>query len=386
MEQEKEKESVHDGIVMETIARYGQALDAVQDMGTRISKVAETYNATGQPQVAGRIAEEWHAGTFNRDAALKGHSNLRAQTTASNGQHSATADIEVFQNGKIVAKAQSKYNNSTAKTTFEISDKNYDGMQKLHPSDQNVGDLAGRRGTSGIEQRNYPDTAKNATEKLHYENIESDPLSYGEAIQLADDATVAAKKIVQQEMLNAVKGGAVIGAALSGSISTVTNIRTVLKGEKKLSNAAKDVAVDTTIGGADGAIKGAATIVIKSGMVRVGAKAAARSSAPVAIGMTAVEIGKDAGLAVMGKIDSRELSTRTGKNVAKGAGAWAGMEGGAALGTFIFPGIGTIVGGVVGGIAGHLGASALVDYFAPNKPQAGDGPSEVLIEVDSDCG
>lgn len=374
---EQEKESIHDGIVMETIARHGQALDAVQDMGVRISKVAETYSATGRPQLAGRIAEEWHAGTFNRDAVLKGRSDLCAQTTASNGQHSAAADIEVFQNGRIITKAQSKYNSSTPRTTFELSKKTYDGMQKLHPSDQDVGGLAGRRGKSGIEQRNYPDTAKNATDKLHYENIESESLSYSEAIHFADDATIAAKKVVQQEMLNAVKGGVIIGTAVSGSISAVANTRQVLKGEKKLPDAAKDVAVDTTVGGIDGAIKGAVTIVIKSGLIRVGARSAARSSAPVAIAMSAVDVGKDVGLAVTGKIDSKELTVRTGKHIMNSTGAWAGMEGGAAIGTLIFPGFGTIVGGIVGGVAGHIGTSILTDYFVPDSAK--------IAEISEDC-
>ncbi len=356
------KISVRNGTVAERIFRHGQAIDVVQDMWLRISKTAETYSATGRPQVAGRIAEEWHAGTFNKDAALKGRRDLHARTTASNGQHSAVFDIEVLQYDAIVTKAQSKYNNSTARTAFELSNKKYDGMQKLHPSDQNVGNLASKRGTSGIDQRNYPDTAKNATDKLHYENVESDPLSYNEANYLADDATVAAKKVVQQEMLNAIKGGAIIGATTSGSISVVVNTRQVLAGEKKSTDAAKDVVVDTAVGGIDGATKGATTIVIKSGLNRVGARVIARSSVPIAMAMAVVDTGKDIRLAVTGKIGPKELIVRTGKHVVNNAGAWAGMEGGAAIGTFVFPGVGTIAGGLIGGMAGYIGVSMISEH------------------------
>ena len=101
-----------------------------------------------------------------------------------------------------MAKAQSKYYADTSNTTFKLADQKYDGLQKLHPSDQKVGELARRRGSSGIGQRNYSDTAQNATDRLHYQNVESKPLSYEEAQSLAiDPQSVVKRALTSEEVL-----------------------------------------------------------------------------------------------------------------------------------------------------------------------------------------
>jgi hypothetical protein len=80
----------------------------------------------------------------------------------------------------------------------------------------------------------------------------------------------------------------------------------------------------------------------------------------VAVVVTAVDIFKDVGRAVTGKIGGKELAVRSGKNVVKGGAGWGGMEAGAAIGTMICPGPGTIIGGIIGGIGGGFLADLLL--------------------------
>lgn len=357
-----DKSLIKNGVIMEKAHRGAKAVNAARTTGEEIKDIAEQYKNCVDECTAGRIAEKFHEGTFNMDAARKGRPDLKARTTASNGQCRAKADIEVLKNGNIVDGAQVKYHNAPAATTFHISDPKYDGLQKICPSEQvaKVRELSGKRGKSGIGQRNYPDTAKKASDHLHHDGVKSDALSYDKALNMTKNPTKAAKEIFKKESLGAVKGGAIVGGAVSGVMSIGENIFAVVNGKKKTSDAIEAVAKDTVSGTIDGAAKSAASLGIQAGLVRMGAQTLARSSAPVAIGVTAVDVLRDAGLAISGKIDGEEFVMRSGKNVVKGSASWGGMEAGAALGTMICPGVGTIFLGILGAIGGGFLADVLV--------------------------
>lgn len=359
----QDKESiVGNGAIIEKTGRWCKAVNAAREMGEDIKAIARQYERCPDECTAGRIAEKYHEGTFNMDAIRKGRRDLKAQTTASNGKYQATADIEILKNGKVVDAAQVKYHKTPVQTAFHISDPKYDGLQKVCPAEQveRVHDLAGKRGSSGIGQRNYPDTAAKASDHLHHEGVKSNVLSYNKAVNITRNPVEAAKEILRKESLGAVKGGAIVGGAASGVMSVAENICAVAKGKKKGSDAIKAIGKDTVCGTADGAAKSVASIGIQAGLVRVGARTLAKSSAPVAIGVTAVDVIKDAALAISGEIDGEEFAIRSGKNVAKGGACWGGMEAGAALGTMILPGVGTVIGGILGGLASGLLADFLL--------------------------
>ena len=145
-----------DGVTAANQIRLADELDVLEDMKDRIHEINDTYGAASKESIAGRIAEEYHTGTFNLDAVRKGRSDIMARTTESLREPHAPADMRVFQDGKTVAEAQSKYCGNTAKTTFGLSDPKYDGMQKIHPADQDVAGLAQKRGISSVGTRNYP--------------------------------------------------------------------------------------------------------------------------------------------------------------------------------------------------------------------------------------
>jgi hypothetical protein len=127
-------------------------------------------------------------------------------------------------------------------------------------------------------------------------------------------------------------------------------------GEMGGADAGQAILLDTLLAGVSSAATTAVTAVGQDVLFRMGAAVLAQGAAPVAIGITTMEIAKDVFNFAAGEMDSEDFLLNTGKNVVKGGMTWGGMEAGAALGTAICPGIGTIIGGIVGGIgAGLLG-------------------------------
>jgi len=353
--------TVAKGAACEAAVRTTRATDALRDMSERMQEVSNAYQTTGVERTAGRVAEEWHAGTFNAAAAAKGRPDLAARTTAAAGAPTAKADLRVTRNGKVIAEAQSKYTRSAAKTTFELSDPAFDGMQKLHPADQDVAGLARRRGASGTGRRNFPDTAKNATDRVRAKGVKSKPLTRQQALDAAQHPAAAAGSEQLRQTLRGAQQAAAVGGAVRGGLSALANGKAVWNGDKELGEAVVDVAVETGKGAAEGAAIALGAEAIKQGLTRAGARSLARGSAPVAVAMTVLDVGKDAVDLLRGDIDGEEFAVKSAKNVAKGGATWGGAEVGAALGTLIWPGPGTVVLGILGAIGGALTGGGLFD-------------------------
>jgi len=350
------------GSSFEPAVRGVNGVRAAREGAARLQEVAEQWQNTSPERLAGRLAEELHATTFNIDAATKGIP-LKAVTGTASGTPTAPADLTILKGSRPVAAAQVKYHVTPESTTFHVSDVKYDGMQRVVPADQvaRVRDLASKRGVDGLGQRNFPDVAKNASDRIQSQGAESSPISRAEALDAANNTSRVAGKLVTGRIASAVKSGAVTGAAVGGGISVFTNIVAYASDEKSGEDALVDVAKDTATCAATGAAVSGAAVLAETALLRAGAGALAGSAAPVAIGLTAVEMVKDVGRFVNGDIDGERLAVSTGKNVVKGGVTWGGMEGGAAIGTAIFPGVGTVIGGVIGGLGGALFGSWLTD-------------------------
>ncbi len=90
-------------------------------------------------------------------------------------------------------------------------------------------------------------------------------------------------------------------------------------------------------------------------------------------------------------LNTAERSGRIGMQTltvggASAAGGWAAAAGGAAIGTAICPGVGTVIGGVVGGIAGGALAGGIVDKFNDGLVDLGgdlaDGAADLVGSID----
>jgi hypothetical protein len=343
------------GAAFASASRSLGSVRAAREGMERITRTALQWRNASPEQLGGRIAEEWHATTFNIDAASKGAS-LRATTSAANGQATAVADVVISEAGRTVAQVQVKYHGSPARTTFAVSRAEYDGMQRLVPSDQvqKVRGLARQRGADTLGNRNYAEVANGATDRINLQGVESQSLSRTEAIAAAKNPAGAGAMLVKGQIARAAKNGAVVGAVVGGGVAAIMNAVACARGKKSGKQAVVDTVKDAASGAATGAAVSGAAVVAEATLVRLGASAASGGAAPVAIGLTVVEVGKDVGRAIKGDIDGELFVNRTGKNVVKGTITWGGMKGGAAVGTAIFPGPGTVIGGVVGGVAGAL--------------------------------
>ncbi len=351
------------GVVFESAARSLNGVRAARDGGTSVTKVAEQWRNTSQERIAGRVAEELHAATFNIDASAKGLNAVRATTGASVGMSTASADVTISDAGKLIEQVQVKYHGRPTSTVFDVANVKYDRMQRVVPADQvaRVREIAAARKMDGLGQRNYPEVAKSASDRVRARGAESAPLSRAEALEAATSPQDVARRMVSQQAANAVKNGALVGAAVGGGVSAITNLVAFADGKKTGETALVETLKDTIECAATGGAVSGAAVVAEVALIQAGAGAFAAGAAPVAIALTAVELGKDVGRLCGGSISGEKFLTRAGGHVAKGAITWGAMEGGAALGTLVCPGVGTIIGGVVGGIAGSLFGGWLFD-------------------------
>jgi hypothetical protein len=90
-------------------------------------------------------------------------------------------------------------------------------------------------------------------------------------------------------------------------------------------------------------------------------KRIAGSNVATAVAFGIVEIGVDAVNLARGEMTTNEFARKATATTGGAAGGFGGATGGAALGTLIFPGVGTAIGGFIGALSGGLGGRAVFD-------------------------
>jgi len=163
------------------------------------------------------------------------------------------------------------------------------------------------------------------------------------------------------EAKGAAKSGAIVGFVGGTVTGGIDNFGRYKRGEKTGCEAVLDTAISSTKCGAETATISAGAVIVKRQMTHQFFERLGRSSAPIFIAQTVLEMGKDSFRAIGGQITRQELLDRTGKNVVKNGTSWACAEAGAVLGTAICPVIGTFIGGVSGGIAGSFLGEHIVE-------------------------
>lgn len=346
------KKAMVDGVVVETSMRHAAAThETVKGMMQLLDVAARKANL-GTEQAAGHLAEVLHVTSFNAEAARSGFDALRAATTASLGRPTAPADILVKSNEQVIGEAQVKFCGKVAATTKELADVKYDGMQRIAPADQvsRVKELAGKRGVDHLGANNYPDVANNASGQLKGGGVSGKPITRAQATDAAKNPAEAARNAVCDSIANAAKSGAMAGGAIGGGISAVSNTVAVFSGEKSAEDALVGTVVDTGVAAARGAAVASVASGVQAACTSAGLGAVARSSAPLAAGVMAVETAGSALQWLDGEIDGDEFAESVAKSALKTTATLGGAKAGAALGTAICPGVGTIVGGILGAI------------------------------------
>ncbi len=349
----------------EAAGRSARALIEVEASVVRIRELVERWKNTGNGQFAGRLAEEWHAGSFNEAAALAGRSDLRAYTTESLGFPHDPADVVVMKRGQTVLRAQSKYLKGAARTVFSHADPKYQGLKRLTPADQieKVRDLAEK--ASGFETpRDYADVAKNATDHLAVEGVKGRPLSKAEADRLAEKARSGRLEGVLRRgtFIRAVGRSAITGAALGFSVATLRKAKELRQDPARRLEAAKAILKEGTAAAAASAFTTAAALTSERTLLRLGLGRMA-GVAP-AIGIAAAGISRETYLALKGEIEPSEFFARVREHLLRGGALSAGAAAGAALGSAVLPGVGTAAGGIVGGLLGDLALERVRPAFS----------------------
>jgi hypothetical protein len=207
-------------------------------------------------------------------------------------------------------------------------------------------------------------TADDATEGAVFAAVDSglDPLRalqlgvrrVRETFDSATNVADAGSRLVRGQFGRVLTSGVIAGAAIGGGLAAISNGVALLRGAKSVKSATLDTLKHTLSSSATGAAVGSIALVTESALMRAGAARVAMGAAPVAIALTAVDVGKDVSRLATGKIDRQVFANNSAQHLAKGGFAWLGMEGGAAVGSAIVPGVGTALGALLGGVAGSL--------------------------------
>ena len=181
----KEPQLVVNALSANSVNNYVDSIDTVIDNANKsiiesVTTKAETINQN--PNLDGFIFEEYHAGTFNIDAAVKQKSYhaeaLKPELGETYGKNSI--DIVIENSGKYVKKYSAKaYKNAneTAKSFYDkITGYKYKFQSKLVPTDQ----------TREIV---------NSVDKIKFDNVESKGITKAEIKDIQNDLQSGNKKI-----------------------------------------------------------------------------------------------------------------------------------------------------------------------------------------------
>lgn len=345
--------AVHTGAALYGAAAAGRSAAAVDETVqgmAQFRRVAFHLRRVPLEQRQGNLFEYIESAKYNRNAAFQG-SRCRAHVNHANGSPHAVADIEIRRGTQVVRQVQAKLCRRPAKTTHEISNPKYRGMQKLVARDQadRVRGLAGRRAATGtLKAEDYTDTVRNVTGELRADGVGSGGTSYEEAARAAKSprlyAALTELNSVAREA--AVTGGqaAAAGALVGGAVSLAQNAVAASRGEISTRQAAVNVLQDGARAGVRGGATGGATVVIRYGAAKAGLKVLAKSNVAAAVAAGAVDVAGIAYRFVRGEISVEEAVEQIGQN---GASTLSGMYAGAAAGAVFGP-AGVLVGSLVG--------------------------------------
>lgn len=358
-----EIENVMSGYSVFETAKYLNRLDVALREANNLmynTTITKSGSLNLNPQLDGYIAEQYHAQSFNLNAAAKG-SPYRAKVLEPDGVRYAENGVDVVitdAKGDIVRKYQAKYCRD-AKATQEAFEKgNYRGQQKLIPEGQENGIT--KKTTTFIEA---PDGTR------------SNPLSKQEAQKLRDEAQSGNWKdqnwnaYKNKDLAIGIGKQAGKAALLGAAIGVSTDIAGKLYRHEKI-----DVKEEVKIAledGIDFGIKAAITGALKVGAEKQYIKVIPKGTPAgviangVFIAVEDVKILYDFGkgeLTIGETLEQMEMTTASALAgfafMAKGSalGAVKGAYVGALFGPEGIP-IGMAIGGFVGGVIGYMGGA-----------------------------
>lgn len=338
-------------------AEYLNMLDqAVYTANMSLYRTITTQAGTvsQNPCLDGFIAEQYHAQTFNMNAAARG-SVYRAKVLEPNGNgyNKNSVDIVITDaNGKTVRRYQSKYCRDAAETAKAFEKGNYRGQQKLVPDGQQ--DAIQKKVTTVIAA---PD------------GTTSKPLSKSAAKEMQQEAQTANlreftwNEYQVKDVVGKIGAQAGYAAVQGAAIGVGVQIAQKLWNGEEIKE--EEVVETALITGADFGIKAAAAGALKvaaeKNIISVIPKGTPASTI-ANVAYVAVENAKIFGKMATGELTAKEaiekIEQTTVATVAGIAAMGKGTAIGATIGTVLGP-IGTAVGGFIGGSIGYAAGSKI---------------------------
>ena len=219
----KEPQLVANVLSAKSVNNYVDTVNNTTDSANKTlmeSITTKTGNINQNPNLDGFIFEEYHAGTFNIDATVKGKTYqakaLKPEIGETYGKNSI--DLIIEDSGKYVKKYSAKaYKNAneTAKSFYDkITGYKYKFQSKLVPTDQ-VGDI-----TNSVDKIKYNDVESKGITKVEIKDIQKDLQSGNKKADIfnfkKDVNTISiSKQIGKQAMVNGTMG---LVAGMAGNI------------------------------------------------------------------------------------------------------------------------------------------------------------------------
>ena len=332
----------------------------------RLKQIAQQRSGMAADKAQGWLFEQLEVTKFNLNS-LKAGSDLQASTTDSLGRiNDETVDVIIRRGQRHIKSFQLKSGNKASSTAHMLSDSKYADVGLVGPSDQHgkVRELYEKRIETGTLKAGDYDSARQRLHKnVEAEGVSSGGTEYSEALK-ATDHNEAAKLagqfrrqgIVTEMHRSGLEAGK-IGAAISGSISGVTGLLNLSRGEADIGEVVAQVAVDAAKGYANSYVttavsKGVPHLLVKAGMEKSAASLLTKSNAHLAIAAGAVQSGKSIVKYLKGDIDGEQLLSEVSHTAMTGASAFYY----GALGQAIIPipVVGAFVGSTVGYFVGNM--------------------------------
>ena len=331
------------------------------------SVTTKTGMINQNPNLDGFIFEEYHAGTFNIDATVKGKTYqakaLKPEIGETYGKNSI--DLIVEDSGKYVKKYSAKaYKNAneTAKSFYDkITGYKYKFQSKLVPTDQ-VGDI-----TNSVDKIKYNDVESKGITKTEIKDIQKDLQSGNKKADIfnfkKDVNTISiSKQIGKQAMLNGTMGSI---------LAMGTNIGiNVIQGKEVEAEEVIEIGIKTGASmGMATAVAGGIRVAVEKRVIPTVFSKMLTNNTIGAIAASSMDIIGTAFKLGSGEISLGKAVKDVGNSLGAGYGAiissGIGFSGGMALATTIGLGtigtVGTILTGglalVAGAVSGVIGSN-----------------------------
>lgn len=349
------------GLVGAVVGAHAATVHAAQT-STMVSGMEAFQRAAdhlrAKPEVfrRGDLYEYIECAKFNADAASRSP-NVQARLTREHAAPTSPIDVVFERRGTVAGAVQIKASRDPEALVEVLRDPKYEGMKKLVPADQvesvrrRAEELSRRAAARGDRElaRQHADTARNVTGELRRGRSSSggttnDELDFAtrhpRLYRLRQEA-----RYVAREGARAAAGAVVAGAAVGAVCSAVSQSVAVVRGERRLLDAAIQVGRDSIEAGARSGVSAVVGTAVRYGAVRAGVGGLARGNIAVTVATSTIDVGAAVLRYARGEATASETAEAVGRN---GAATLGSIYAGAAAGAVFGP-AGALVGAAVGG-------------------------------------